>query len=247
MRHLHSVFFLAFAAFGTRHASRAFTREPPGRDPASIDKIRAAEEAVALTADNFDALTRGKLVFVKFYSPHCPHCQSMAKAWNKLATHYRERPGAEDILIGSVDCTDARGRGKDLCLRFRINGIPTLLHGDASLGGVYLKEYGGEKGADALAAFAAEALVPTCNPGNLANCSPAERAEAEKFLAMPHAELDEYIEGKEREVEDLRDAFKRAKADMQRDYDRKLMEKELRVTRARASMKLIREVAATKK
>jgi hypothetical protein len=51
------------------HHALSFTNEPPGRDPVSIDQVRGAERAVSLTSDNFDELTKGKLVFIKFYSP----------------------------------------------------------------------------------------------------------------------------------------------------------------------------------
>ena len=51
------------------HHALCFTNEPPGRDPASVDKVRGAERAVSLTSDNFDELTKDKLVFIKFYSP----------------------------------------------------------------------------------------------------------------------------------------------------------------------------------
>jgi hypothetical protein len=51
------------------HHALCFTNEPPGRDPASVDKVRGAERAVSLTSDNFDELTNGKLVFIKLYSP----------------------------------------------------------------------------------------------------------------------------------------------------------------------------------
>lgn len=226
-------------------ACTAYTYEPPGRDPVSIAKVRAAEQAVALTTDNFDALTAGKRVFVKVYSPHCPHCKSMAGAWNQLAAHYRDRPdGDDDILIGSVDCTDLPARG--LCMRFKINGLPTLLYGDASQGGVYLEEYGGDKTPEDLTAFAAEALVRRCGPGDPDACAPAARAEVEGFLALSRAGLQAYIDGGEREVRELRDAFRRAKADLQKEHDRHLLEKELLVTRIRARVRLIEEIAAAK-
>lgn len=51
------------------HGVRSFSNEPPGRDPITIDKVRGAERAVSLTSDNFDELTNGKLVFIKFFSP----------------------------------------------------------------------------------------------------------------------------------------------------------------------------------
>lgn len=47
----------------------SFTNEPPGRDPVSVDKVRKAERAASLTSDNFDELTKGKLVYIKFFSP----------------------------------------------------------------------------------------------------------------------------------------------------------------------------------
>ena len=65
--HLVTAILVVFAV--TLHSALSFTNEPPGRDPASIDKVRAAERAVPLTSDNFDELTEGKFVFVKFYSP----------------------------------------------------------------------------------------------------------------------------------------------------------------------------------
>jgi hypothetical protein len=52
---------------------QSYTYEPPGRDPISIDKIRSSEQAISLTTENYDELTAGKLVFIKFYAPYCPH------------------------------------------------------------------------------------------------------------------------------------------------------------------------------
>ena len=99
----------------------------------------------------------------------------MAGAWNDLATYYHElhddtkSSSSGNILIGSIDCTDSP-KGKDLCSRFEIVGLPTLLYGDASLGGIYLEEYGGDKSFNDLKSFAIENLLPTCNPGNLGAC-----------------------------------------------------------------------------
>ncbi|KAL7554589.1 hypothetical protein ACHAWF_018072 [Thalassiosira exigua] len=225
-------------------ASRAFTYEPPGRDPVSIDNIRSSERAVRLTTDNFDELTDGKLVFVKFYSPGCPHCKSIAGAWNDLATYYEELP-ENDILIGSIDCTDSPG-GKGLCAKFKIMGLPTLLYGDASFGGVYLEEYGGDKTIEQLKSFAAKALVPQCHPGNLDACSSDVRPQMEKFTAMPYNELDALIKDTEKLEEEARSSYKSNFAKLQRAYDKSLLEMELKVTRSRANVKLIKEVMVSK-
>mmetsp|Transcript_38817 Transcript_38817/g.93379 ORF Transcript_38817/g.93379 Transcript_38817/m.93379 type:complete len:247 (+) Transcript_38817:335-1075(+) len=228
------------------HIYQAYTYEPPGRDPASIDKVRSSEKAAPLTTDNFDELTKGKLVFIKFYAPYCPHCKDMAGAWNELATYYQELPDNDNILIGSIDCTDSP-KGKELCARFKIMGLPTLLYGDASLGAIYLEEYGGDKTFEKLKSFAVEALVPKCNPGNLDACAPDTRKDMEAFMGMSYHALDEKIKGLEQHEKDLKTSFKNSFAELQRNYDQSLLEKEMQLTRANANVKLLKEVIALKK
>ncbi len=230
----------------TRYYASAYTYEPPGRDPVSIDKIRNSEQAVALTTDNFDELTKGKLVFIKFYAPYCPHCKSMAGAWNELAAHYNELPDSDTILIGSVDCTDSP-KGKGLCARFKIMGLPSLFYGDESLGGIYLDEYGGDKTFEDLKSFAAEALVPMCNPGNLDACSVDMRKEVEAYMALSYETLDEKIKDIENKEKELRSAFKKSKAEMQKNYDDCLMKKETKVIEVKSNIKLIKEIIAMKR
>mmetsp|Transcript_29209 Transcript_29209/g.62110 ORF Transcript_29209/g.62110 Transcript_29209/m.62110 type:complete len:247 (-) Transcript_29209:201-941(-) len=244
--HLQQLLLLLLACT-QHHVCKAYTYEPPGRDPVSIDKIRSSEKAVTLTSDNFDELTEGKLVFIKFYAPYCPHCKSIAGAWSELATYYQELPDNENVLIGSIDCTDSP-KGKDLCARFKMIGLPTLLYGDASLGGVYLEEFGGgDKTFEELKSFAVEKLVPTCNPANLDACSTDKRQDMEAFMAMSYQELDDKIKGMEKHQEDLKASFKNMFATLQKNYDHKIMEKELQITRAKANVKLIEEVIATRK
>ena len=239
---LHQIF-LALLLVCTRCAS--YTYEPPGRDPVSIDKIRNSEQAVVLTTDNFDELTKGKLVFIKFYAPYCPHCKSMAGAWNELAAYYNELPDSDNILIGSIDCTNSP-KGKELCARFKIMGLPSLFYGDASLGGIYLDEYGGDKTFEDLKSFAAEALVPKCNPGNLDACSADMREEVETYMALSYEALNDKIQGIENREKELRSAFKKSRAEMQKNYDDGLMKKELKVIEVKSNIKLIKEIIAMK-
>lgn len=228
----------------------AFTNEPPGRDPASIENIRSSEKAVALNSDNFDEVTKGKIIFIKFYSPSCPHCKSMAGAWNELANYYQE--AHEDttnknnnVLIGSIDCTDSP-MGKELCGRFEIVGLPTLLYGDASFGGIYLEEYSGDKSFDDLKSFAIENLVPTCNPGNLDACPPESRQDMEKYIAMTYQQLQDEILGLEKKQDELKELYKDMFAKLQKEYDELLTEKEIQIVRAKGTAKLLQEVIATK-
>lgn len=247
MMHLQQLLLLLLACT-QHHVSKAYTYEPPGRDPVSIGKVRSSEKAVTLTSDNFDELTEGKLVFIKFYAPGCPHCKSIAGAWNELATYFQESPDSDNVLIGSIDCTDSP-KGKDLCARFKIIGLPTLLHGDASFGGVYLEENGvpSSKTFEELKSFAVEVLVPKCNPANLDACSTDKRQDTEAYMAMSYQELDDKIKGMEKHEEDLKTSYKNMFATLQKNYDHDLMEKELQITRAKANVNLIEEVIATRK
>jgi len=65
--------------------------------------------ANVLTTDNYDSLTAGKTIFVKFYAPWCGHCKKLAPDWNKLIDAFE---GHATALIGDVDCT---AEGKPLC------------------------------------------------------------------------------------------------------------------------------------
>jgi len=227
---------------GVLASTGAYTYEPPGRDPVSIDNVRNSEEAVRLTADNFDDAVDGKLVFIKMYSPYCPHCREMAGAWNDLARHYA---GRDDVLIGSVDCTDSPG-GKRLCGRHRVMGLPHVLYGDGNHGGIFLEEYGGDKDFGSLRSWADEKLVPTCNPGRLDACTDEERVLVETFVAMSRSELAAAARALEGEEEDARGRFDESHRAMQRDHDAGLTEKEIKIAKAERSIRLIREVMATK-
>ena len=244
---LQQLFIALLACCTSLYVSHAYTYEPPGKDPISLDKVRNSEVATRLTADNFDELTAGKLVFIKFYSPSCPHCKSMAPDWNKLATYYQDLPDSDNILIGSIDCTDAPA-GKKLCARFKIMGLPTLLYGDAGFGGIYLEEFGGdEKTFTNLKSWATEKLVPTCNPGKLDACSSTDRHHMENALAMSYNGLDNLIKMLEKKEEDLKTTYKDAFAELQKKYDALVTEKEMKATQTKGSVKLINEVIEKKK
>lgn len=218
----------------------SYTFEPLGRDPVSIDKIRSSEQSAVLTTENFDDLTAEKLVFIKFYAPYCPHCNNMAMAWNELAEYY-EKTGKTDVLIGSVDCTDSP-HGKNLCIQFKITGLPTLLYGHTGSGGVYLEEYGGEKTFEDLKSFALKELVPKCLPVSLDACTPEERQEMESYIAMSYTQLNEIIQILEKQMIELKESFKAKFMELQKDHDRMLIEKELKLTRSKETIKMIKGV-----
>ena len=138
------------------------------------------------------------------------------------------------------------GGGKDRCVRFEIVGLPTLLYGDASLGGIYLEEYGGGKTFEDMKSFAAEALVPTCNPGRLDACPHDTRVEMETYMGMSYQALDDRIKGMEKAQEELKASFKDIFAVLQKKYDDSVKEKETRISIAKVNLRLIKEIIATK-
>ena len=71
-----------------------------------IATLRSAS-AVTLTVDNFEALTKGKAVFIKFFAPWCGHCRAMADDWAKLEEDWKDHDVA---FIGEVDCTSDDGQ-----------------------------------------------------------------------------------------------------------------------------------------
>jgi thiol-disulfide isomerase/thioredoxin len=76
---------------------------------------------VDLTAVTFDEFIKDRNVFVKFYSPNCPHCQRIAPIWDKIASTAPTYP--QSFFVGDVDCSSETY----LCERFGIRGVPSLI------------------------------------------------------------------------------------------------------------------------
>jgi len=137
--------------------------------------------AVELSPANWDEMTAGKSVFVKFFAPWCGHCKKLKPDWDKLMEEFKDSPTA---LVADVDCT---AEGKDLCEKHGVQGFPTLKYGDPS----DLQAYeGGRSYADILK-FAQENLGPTCGPGeNLVLCDDAMKTKIEGYTKMSAGKLD---------------------------------------------------------
>merc|ERR1740129_2530421 len=80
----------------------------------------AAAKVPSLTPANYESMTDGKTVFIKFFAPWCGHCKKMAPDWENLAEEW-----ADDAigLVAEVDCT---AEGKPLCDANGVKGFPTL-------------------------------------------------------------------------------------------------------------------------
>lgn len=179
---------------------------------------------------------------------HCPHCKKMGNAWNELADYYQQPDNNQngDILIGSIDCTNSP-TGKALCARFKIMGLPTILYGDTTYGGVYLEEYRGDKSFSDFKQFTSQALVPMCHPGNLDVCGADERRQIESYIAMEYHELLAEIRQVEKKGVDTK-AFYETEFDKLQDiYNKQLAKKTIYVSRVKDDVRMIKEVIALKK
>merc|ERR550517_2151108 len=142
------------------------------------------------TEANWDELTAGKTVFLKFFAPWCGHCKAMAPAWADLMEEYA---GSPTTLISKVDCT---ADGQSLCQKNDVSGYPTIKYGDPN----DLQKYEGGRDDSALKEFAAENLGPTCSPDNRDVCDDAQIERLEKFEAMLDAQLNKFISKRDKQM-----------------------------------------------
>mmetsp|Transcript_10467 Transcript_10467/g.14789 ORF Transcript_10467/g.14789 Transcript_10467/m.14789 type:complete len:219 (+) Transcript_10467:92-748(+) len=170
----------------------------------------------SLTPENYDSLTDGKTVFIKFFAPWCGHCKKMAPDWEKLSNEWE---GNDVGLIAEVDCTTA---GKPLCDANGVKGFPTLKYGDPAA----LDDYQGARSFDALKSFATENLKPICSPSKLELCDDEKKAEIEKYMAMSDDDLKSAIAAEEKKLEDAEETFKAEVQKLQEKYQSLMEEKD---------------------
>jgi len=183
---------------------------------ALLAAFAASASAIELTAENYEAETAGKSVFLKFFAPWCGHCKKIKPDWDKLIDDFA---GSATQLVADVDCTT---EGKAVCDANGVKGFPTLKYGDPS----DLQDYQGGRTYDDLKKFADENLKPACSVANIDLCDDAKKAEIEKFLAMPAAELEAAVAAEEKKISDAEKNFKSEVDKLQSAYTALSEEKE---------------------
>jgi len=159
---------------------------------ASLLVAAGVANANVLTPDNYDSLTAGKTIFVKFYAPWCGHCKKLKPDWDKLIDAFE---GHKTALIADVDCT---AEGKPLCEQNGVQGFPTLKWGDPS----NLEAYEGSRSFDELKKFAEENLKPVCSPANIELCDADKKAQIEGYQKMSSDDLAKAIAEAEKKMSD---------------------------------------------
>lgn len=188
--------------------------------------------AVVLTPENYDELTAGKSVFIKFYAPvsafardiiylclvitvilfrvkWCGHCKKLAPTWDKLMDEFK---GDATKLVADVDCT---GSSKPLCEAYGVKGFPTLKYGDPT----NLEDYKGAREEEALRTHINTKLGPSCSPANIDLCDDEKKAEIKKFQELSDEALKAAIESKEEELKVAEAAFKKGVEGLQSAYE----------------------------
>lgn len=192
---------------------------------------------VSLTPDNYDSVTDGKTVFIKFFAPWCGHCKKMAPDWEKLSAEWE---GHAVGLIADVDCT---AEGKPLCDANGVKGFPTLKYGDPSA----LDDYQGGRTLKDLQAFATENLKPVCSPKQLDLCDDEKKAEIEGLMSLDDESIKSKIAIEEAKLEAAEEDFKNEVQKLQEKYQSLMEEKDAKAAAVKASgLGLMKSVMAFK-
>lgn len=179
----------------------------------------------SLTPDNYDSMTDGKTVFLKFFAPWCGHCKKMAPDWEKLSGEFE---GHEVGLVADVDCT---AEGKPLCDANGVKGFPTLKWGDPTA----LEDYQGGRSYDDLLKFATENLKPVCSPAKLELCDDDKKGLIEKYQAMAAADLDAAVAAEEKKLEEAETNFQNEVKKLQETYQNLMTAKDATIAEVKSS------------
>lgn len=199
----------------------------------------AGTDSVSINPDNFDQVTAGKNVFIKFYESACLHCQKMGPEWEKMAAEWKDHPF---VLIGEVDCRASIANEKFCLEEMEIFGLPTLLFGEPSYRGAFLQSYGDGKTHEDLSRFVNGTLSksPICSPGNLNACEPDVKQQLESFWMLSTSQLVAQITVKEQAIDDAILSFKKEFDRMQEIYDKSALEHESTTVRIKENIKMLR-------
>jgi len=131
-------------------------------------------------------------------------------------------------LVADVDCTAA---GKPLCDANGVQGFPTIKYGDPNA----LEKYEGGRDYDALKKFADENLKPLCSPNNMDLCEDDAKAELQKLMDTPMADLEKSIAEGEAKMQEAEETFKTELQKLQDQYQTLMTTKDETIAAVKAS------------
>jgi protein disulfide-isomerase A6 len=106
----------------------------------------------------------------------------MKPDWDSLGAEFKD---SKTVVIGDVDCT---ADGKSLCEKYGVRGYPTIKYFNPP--DEEGEDYKGGRTLADLKKFAESELGPGCSVDAMENCSDAQKAELETYIAMPAADRE---------------------------------------------------------
>mmetsp|Transcript_102792 Transcript_102792/g.193274 ORF Transcript_102792/g.193274 Transcript_102792/m.193274 type:complete len:241 (+) Transcript_102792:60-782(+) len=139
------------------------------------------ESVVDLDHTNYEKLTHGKTVFIKFFADWCPNSRKMALDWLELSTAFHDH---HEVLIGQANCPR---QANLLCEELEIHAFPTLKYGNPH----DLQEYKGERTYYALKNFTEFHLSDGhCGPDQMDLCPDVTKEKLEKYMTFTIKKLE---------------------------------------------------------
>jgi protein disulfide-isomerase-like protein len=183
--------------------------------------------SLELSHENYDELTAGKTVFLKFFAPWCGHCKALAPAWSKLMDEYVD---SATVVVAESDCT---AKGKKLCETHGIKGFPSIRFGDPS----NLEEYKNGRDFGSLSDFAA-GLLPPCNVNSLENCDEQQIEDISELGLLTEEELQVRVSEYDQSVTEINAVFKDAVSELQKAYQKLTQTKDDSLSKLTKSLKI---------
>jgi len=118
----------------------------------------------------------------------------MKPDWDALGAEFKDHP---KVVIADVDCTAG---GKPLCDKFGVRGYPTIKYFNPP--DEEGEDYKGGRDLASLKKFASTELGPGCSVDALENCDATQKAELEKYIAMPEEERSTKLEELKKQMAD---------------------------------------------
>jgi len=122
----------------------------------------------------------------------------MKPDWDALGAEFKDHP---KVVIADVDCTAA---GKPLCDKFGVRGYPTIKYFNPP--DEEGEDYKGGRDLASLKKFASTELGPGCSVDAMENCDDKQKAELEKYIAMPAEERASKLEELKKMMSEADDA-----------------------------------------
>ncbi|KAI3403427.2 hypothetical protein KGF56_003711 [Candida oxycetoniae] len=94
-----------------------------GQEQDDVSQNPEIKLPASLSTEEFDKITRERLVIVEFYSPYCHHCKVFSPKWEEAYVELKTKHDDWNIEMRQVNCVE----NGDLCERENIEFYPNIL------------------------------------------------------------------------------------------------------------------------